>query len=53
MYFHPESGRRRRHHLHETVLQKEVRRVVKESKIPKRITSHTFRHSLATHYCPN
>ncbi|MBC8403872.1 MAG: integron integrase [Planctomycetes bacterium] len=49
LYLHPESGHRRRHHLHETVLQKEVRRAVKESRIPKRITSHTFRHSFATH----
>lgn len=45
----PRSGVLRRHHLHETSLQKIIRRAVKESGILKRATSHTFRHSFATH----
>ena len=48
-YFHPSTGHRRRHHLHETVLQRAVREAVRASAIPKRITCHTFRHSFATH----
>ncbi len=40
---------RRRHHLHETVIQRAVRRAVLAAGIPKRATCHTFRHSFATH----
>jgi len=39
----------RRHHLHQTTLQNEVRRVAVAAGIPKRISSHTLRHSFATH----
>lgn len=42
----PKNGENRRYHIHETSLQKTLRRAVKKTKIPKRITSHTFRHSL-------
>jgi integron integrase len=49
LYVHPETGQRRRHHLHETVVQQAVRRAVLASGIPKRATCHTFRHSFATH----
>lgn len=48
-YVHPETGQRRRHHLHETVVQQAVRRTVLASGIPRRATCHTFRHSFATH----
>ena len=48
-YVHPETGQRRRHHLHETVVQQAVRRAVLAAGIPKRATCHTFRHSFATH----
>lgn len=44
-----ETGEKRRHHLHDTVVQHAVRRVVLESGIAKRATGHTFRHSFATH----
>ncbi len=44
-----ESGENRRFHLHETTLQKALRTAVLMAKIPKRITSHTFRHSFASH----
>lgn len=43
------TGQRRRHHLHETAVQRAVKRAVRESGIPKRATSHTLRHSFATH----
>ncbi|HEX9793970.1 MAG TPA: integron integrase [Planctomycetota bacterium] len=48
-YVEPETGQRRRHHLHETVVQQAVRRAVLAAGIPKRATCHTFRHSFATH----
>ena len=48
-YRDPETGERRRHHLHESVLQREVTSAVREAQIGKRATSHTFRHSFATH----
>lgn len=48
-YVHPASGERRRHHLHESVLQRAVRDAVLASGLAKRATCHTFRHSFATH----
>jgi integrase len=44
-----ESGQRRRWHLHESELQEALYQAVRKAKIPKRVTSHTFRHSFATH----
>ena len=44
-----ETGQRRRHHLHETVLQKAVRRAARRAGLAKRVTTHAFRHSFATH----
>lgn len=49
LYLHRETGQRRRHHLHESVLQRAVRDAVRSTGIPKRATCHTFRHSFATH----
>ncbi len=43
------TGQRRRHHLHESVLQRAVKEAVRRSAIAKRATCHTFRHSFATH----
>lgn len=45
----PESKERRRFHIHDSALQKALRTAVKKAKIPKRVTSHTFRHSFASH----
>jgi integron integrase len=45
----PRSGKIRRHHLHESGIQKAVRRAALASRIHKRISSHTFRHCFATH----
>ena len=38
-----------RHHLHESVLQRAVRRAVVQAKLTKRASCHTLRHSFATH----
>jgi integron integrase len=48
-YVERESGEKRRHHLHETVVQDAVRRAVLATGIAKRATCHTFRPSFATH----
>ena len=49
LHFHRETAQRRRHHLHESVLQRAVREAVRRSGIAKRASCHTFRHSFATH----
>jgi len=49
LYVDRETGQRRRHHLHESVLQRAVRDAVRRAEIPKRATCHTLRHSFATH----
>jgi integron integrase len=43
------TGQRRRHHLHESVLQRAVKDAVRGAGITKPATCHTFRHSFATH----
>jgi len=45
----PRSGVVRRHHLHESGLQKAVRAAARTAEIPKKVSCHTFRHSFATH----
>jgi len=47
-YRDPVTGQRRRHHLHETVVQRAVRDAVKLAKIVKPASCHTLRHSFAT-----
>jgi site-specific recombinase XerD len=43
------DGVRRRHHLHESMMQRSVKQAVAAAGIAKRVTCHTFRHSFATH----
>jgi len=48
-YTDPVSGRERRHHLHESVVQREFAIAVRAAGIMKAATCHTLRHSFATH----
>ena len=43
------TGERRRHHVHETVLQRAVPEAARVAGVTKRVTCHVFRHSFATH----
>jgi integron integrase len=45
----PRSGIMRRHHIHQSVLQRFIKRASTDAGIVKRVTSHTLRHSFATH----
>lgn len=45
----PASGRRFRHHLHETAVQRAVKDAAARARLPKRAGCHTLRHSFATH----
>lgn len=48
-YLHPETSERRRHHFHETAVQRAVSLAARLAQIPKRVGCHTLRHSFATH----
>ncbi|MCP5200591.1 MAG: integron integrase [Gammaproteobacteria bacterium] len=45
----PRTLKSRRHHLHESGLQKAVRRAAHAAGLPKVVNCHTLRHSFATH----
>jgi integron integrase len=45
----PRSGRARRHHVDSKVLQRAVKKAVREAKVAKPASCHTLRHSFATH----
>src|SRR5206468_8035564 len=48
-YLHVETGETRRHHLHESAVQRAVATAARAAAIPKPATPHTLRHSFATH----
>lgn len=45
----PRSGKTRRHHVSEKVMQNALSKAVKAAEIYKHVTIHTLRHSFATH----
>jgi integrase len=45
----PRTGIKRRHHMHETAISRELARAAKLLRLDKRVTAHTLRHSFATH----
>ena len=45
----PRSGIERRHHIHESVIQRAVKQAIRSAKIPKTGNCHALRHSFATH----
>ena len=45
----PRSGTMRRHHLYDMRVQRELKRAAREAGLVSRISTHTMRHSFATH----
>ena len=45
----PRSGLTKRHHLSEKVFQRAIKAAIRKAKISKIGSSHTLRHSFATH----
>ncbi len=51
-YFDKETKTKRRHHLHESAVQKKIKVAVQYSEITKKGSCHTFRHSFAVSVRP-
>lgn len=49
IYTEEKTGIRRRHHYHESAVQRAVATAVRASRIHKRASCHSLRHSFATH----
>ena len=49
IYVELETGKLRRHHIHDSAIQRAVGAAVRESGISKRASCHSLRHSFATH----
>lgn len=45
----PKTGEQCRHHIDESLFQRSLKAAVREAGLAKRVTSHTFRYSFATH----
>jgi integron integrase len=48
-WLNSQTGEQGRHHVHESLVQKAITQAVRKAGLTKRVTSHTFRHSFATH----
>jgi integron integrase len=49
MYVDRATGERRRHHLHQSAMQRAISEAVRRAGVDKRASCHTLRHSFATH----
>jgi len=49
----PRSGEMRRHHIHAQTLGRNIKQAAQQANIHKKVTSHIFRHSYATHLLQN
>ncbi len=49
----PRSGEIRRHHVHPKTLGRNIKKASQKANITKRVSSHIFRHSYATHLLQN
>ena len=47
--YDPRTKERRRHHLHPQTLGRNIKEAAQKANLHKRVTSHIFRHSYATH----
>ena len=45
----PRTNKLRRHHIHESKVQRAVKKAIRTARIVKRASCHTLRHSFATH----
>lgn len=45
----PRTGIIRRHHIHQSAIQRSIKQAASKAGILKRVTTHTMRHSFATH----